>query len=65
MRRMVAVELLDAGVDARTVSELTGHTVQVLLTHYVRPTPDRLRQAVARLGAAPKVIDMRRRREEG
>jgi integrase len=65
LRRFVATSLLDAGVDARTVSELTGHSVAILLGVYVRPTPDRLREAVGRMVDRPKVLDMRRRREEG
>jgi len=65
LRRMAAMSLLDRGVDARTVSELTGHSVQTLLRAYVRPTADRLRDAVSRLDAGPKVLELRRRREEG
>lgn len=52
IRRRVAMDLLDAGVDARTVAELTGHSVQVLLASYVRPTPERMRSAVARSSVA-------------
>jgi integrase len=50
IRRLVALELLDGGVDAKTVSELTGHSVVVLLRRYVRPTSERLRDVVARAG---------------
>jgi len=39
--------------------------VQTLLRAYVRPTADRLRDAVSRLDAGPKVLELRRRREEG
>ena len=52
IRRMVVMELLDV-TDAGTVSDLTGHSVQILLTAYVRPTPGRLRDAVARAFAKP------------
>jgi len=47
LRRMVVLELLDV-TDARTVSLLTGHSVQVLLESYVRPDAARLRDAVRR-----------------
>lgn len=47
LRRMVVLELLDV-TDARTVSLLTGHSVQVLLHSYVRPDAARLRDAVRR-----------------
>lgn len=50
IRRLVALELLDGGGDPRTVSDLTGHSVTVLLRSYVRPTPDRLRDLVTRAG---------------
>jgi integrase len=49
LRRMVAMELLEVA-DPRQVSELTGHSVQVLLTSYVRPRADRLRDLVTRAG---------------
>jgi integrase len=67
IRRRVAMDLLDGGVDARTVSELTGHSVQVLLRSYVRPTPDRLRAAVLRTAIGVEghgqVVPMRRRED--
>jgi hypothetical protein len=44
---MVVLELLDA-TDPRTVAELTGHSVQILLADYVRPTSERLRDVVSR-----------------
>ena len=47
IRRLVACELLER-TDARTVSELTGHSVAVLLRSYVRPTAARLHEVVAR-----------------
>jgi hypothetical protein len=46
---MVAMELLEVA-DPRQVSELTGHSDQVLLTSYVRPRADRLRDLVTRAG---------------
>lgn len=47
LRRLVAMELLDI-TDPRTVAELTGHSVQILLADYVRPRPERMRDVVAR-----------------
>jgi integrase len=47
LRRMVAMELVDV-TDPKTVSLLTGHTVEVLLRSYVRPRPESLRDAVLR-----------------
>lgn len=67
IRRLVALELLDGGVDARTVSDLTGHSVAVLLRSYVRPTSDRLRDVVARAGltaVAPRGTVRRLRAQE-
>jgi integrase len=52
LRRMVALELLDA-TDPRTVAELTGHSVAILLQDYVRPQAQRLRDVVARAHDAP------------
>jgi integrase len=53
IRRMVVMELLDApGAEAKSVSDLTGHSVQILLRRYVRPTRQRLRDLVARSGLA-------------
>lgn len=49
LRRLVAMELLEVA-DARSVSELTGHSVTVLLKSYVRPTAERLRDVVSRAG---------------
>lgn len=60
LRRMVAMELLEHN-DPKTVSLLTGHSVLVLLRDYVRPPPDRLREAVARsMNFSGKVIHLRR-----
>jgi integrase len=50
LRRMVVMRMLEAGVDAKTVSKLTGHSLKTLLAHYVRPTQEHLRKAVARAG---------------
>jgi integrase len=50
LRRMYAMQLLEAGVDAKTVSKITGHSVQTLLKSYVRPTQESLRKAVLRAG---------------
>lgn len=47
LRRMVTLDLLDR-TDPKTVSKLTGHSVQVLLESYVRPTDDRMREVVLR-----------------
>ena len=62
LRRMVAMELLEV-TDAKSVSKLTGHSVAILLRHYVRPTAERLRDVVLRSGigsAAPgKVLPFR------
>lgn len=52
LRRMVALELLDA-TDPRTVAELTGHSVAILLRDYVRPSADRLRDVVSRAHGHP------------
>lgn len=49
LRRMVAMELLEVA-DPRRVSELTGHSVSVLLRYYVRPRADDLRDLVLRSG---------------
>jgi integrase len=49
IRRLVAEELLER-TDPRTVAELTGHSVAVLLRSYVRPTAERMRDVVARAG---------------
>ncbi len=46
LRRLVVMELLDV-TDPATVSKLTGHSVMILLRNYVRPRPERLRDAVA------------------
>lgn len=55
LRRMVALELLDA-TDPRTVAELTGHSVAILLRDYVRPKPERLRDVVGRAHGARVVL---------
>lgn len=54
IRRQVAVALLDGGTDAKTVAELTGHSVATLLRFYVRPTAVRLRDVVARAQISAK-----------
>lgn len=41
---------LEAPNDAKKVAEVTGHSVAVLLRHYQRPTPAKLREAVRRAG---------------
>lgn len=59
LRRLVAVELLDQA-DPKTVSELTGHSVTVLLRDYVRPRPERLRDVVQRAhGRKGKIVKLR------
>lgn len=62
LRRMVVMRLVEAGVDPKTVSKLTGHSVKTLLTHYVRPTERSLRNAIAvadlgSLEAAGEVVE--------
>lgn len=52
LRRYVVMRLLEV-VDAKTVSVLTGHSVQQLLSDYVRPTSGSLRTAVLRAGLGP------------
>jgi len=56
IRRMVATELLMAGNDAKSVSDLTGHTVMTLLRFYSRPTRTRLREMVSRLALTTKTL---------
>lgn len=58
IRRLVVTELLEAAHgNAKRVSELTGHSVVVLLRHYVRPSAADLGELVevAQLGA--EVVD--------
>lgn len=50
LRRLVVLELLDES-DPKTVSGLTGHSVHTLLSRYVRPRPERLREVVVRAAA--------------
>lgn len=63
LRRYVATELLDSTGNPALVAKLTGHSVHVLLTRYVRPSRASLRGAVAGaslgLPAAGEVIDIR------
>lgn len=61
IRRLVVSELLEVA-DARTVADLTGHSVVVLLRHYVRPTRARLVEVVQQAAAKRskgKVIRLR------
>lgn len=61
VRRMVAMELLDV-TDPRTVAELTGHGVKILLQDYVRPSQERLRDVVTRAhGGRPELRVIGRR----
>lgn len=50
LRRMVVMRLLDGGVDLKTISTITGHSIQTLLKDYVRPDEDRRRAAVVQSG---------------
>lgn len=66
IRRQVAMELLEQGNDAKSVSELTGHSVATLLRFYVRPTSAKLRDIVARasLSTKPRKSNVRRLRAQ-
>lgn len=64
LRRLVALELLDV-TDPRTVSELTGHSVTVLLRDYVRPRPERLRDVVGQAQRRRRVLQLARAHEPG
>jgi integrase len=62
IRRMVVMELLDV-TDAKSVSELTGHSVATLLRFYVRPRSSSLRDVVRRSGvgtlaARPQLMEV-------
>lgn len=50
LRRMVVNRLIDAGIDVSTAAALTGHSVEVMLRYYRKPTPAGLGDAVARAG---------------
>lgn len=56
IRRLVVSELLDVA-DPRTVSELTGHSVVVLLRYYVRPSARQLADVVARAALGVESAD--------
>lgn len=61
LRRMVVCELLEHS-NVKEVARLTGHTVEVLLRHYVRPDAEQLRAAVERVQwRGGKVRRLRRR----
>jgi integrase len=66
LRRMVAMELLEVS-DPKSVSQLTGHSVQTLLRYYVRPKASSLRDLVTRagVGAVERRGKVRRLREVG
>jgi len=50
LRRMVVTQLIDNGVDPKTASSLTGHSVVVMLRLYQQATDDGRRAAVAKAG---------------
>lgn len=62
LRRMVATEL--SSLDAKRAADLLGHSPAVMLSTYVRPTSDDLREAVARL-VAPRGLVLHLRRGGG
>ena len=58
IRRLVVGELLEAANgNAKRVSRLTGHSVVVLLRHYVRPTQDELGSLVEVAQLGVEVVD--------
>ncbi|HYF25940.1 MAG TPA: site-specific integrase [Baekduia sp.] len=50
IRRLAVMSLLGAGADPASAAKITGHSVQVMLTSYVRPTEASLRDLVHRAG---------------
>lgn len=59
IRRLVVSELLEV-TDPRTAGELTGHSVTILLRHYVRPRAEQL-QAVVERAKLGNVVPIGRR----
>jgi len=45
-RHARTTHLIEAGVDAATVSRITGNSEATLLRYYVHPTPEHVRKAL-------------------
>lgn len=48
LRHSRITHLIEDGVDAATVARIAGNTPQMILTRYVHPTPEHVRQAIER-----------------